>query len=310
MWYLEKYDPLLAGSIDGTDTLAHDHGIVRALNSYYSIKKPVISSLTSNALSTLFIGRLNEKTNENDLKNIFSKYGKIKSVRVVFDIVTGISRGYGFVEFETEKDCKKAYKNGDNIQIDGKKILIDYERARVMKDWIPRRLGGGFGGKKESGQLRFGSIDRPFKEPLNIAENQKMPDIAKNQKYNDCWRDYLNKNQKYLKSDNCGCSKERRHSKEKSHRQNRDHNGERSHIRDRNHGREKSIRRDSHSRERSSRRDNHSRERSSRRDNHSRERSRKRGNHSRERSSRRDNHSRERSSRRDSYSRQSSKKKR
>jgi U11/U12 small nuclear ribonucleoprotein SNRNP35 len=28
MWYLEKYDPLLAGSIDGTDTLAHDHGII------------------------------------------------------------------------------------------------------------------------------------------------------------------------------------------------------------------------------------------------------------------------------------------
>lgn len=34
MWYLENYDPLLAGSIDGTDTLPHDHGIVRALNSY------------------------------------------------------------------------------------------------------------------------------------------------------------------------------------------------------------------------------------------------------------------------------------
>jgi len=27
-------------------------------------------------------------------------------------------------------------------------------------------LGGGFGGRKESGQLRFGGKDRPFKRPI------------------------------------------------------------------------------------------------------------------------------------------------
>ncbi|ORX81013.1 RNA-binding domain-containing protein [Anaeromyces robustus] len=202
MWYLEEYNPLLAGSIDGTDTLPHDHGIVRAINSYYSLKKPVISSLTSDSLKTLFIGRLNENTKEEDIKNVFSKFGKIKNVRIILDIVTGISRGYGFIEFESEKECKEAYKNGDNIKIDGQKILVDYERSRIMKNWIPRRLGGGFGGKKESGQLRFGSIDRPFKEPINIGENQKMPDISRNQKYSDCWRDYLFKKAKESKSKN------------------------------------------------------------------------------------------------------------
>lgn len=49
-----------------------------------------------------------------------------------------------------------------------------------MKDWIPRRLGGGFGGKKESGQLRFGARDRPFKQPtsshLRIPYEQKFSD--------------------------------------------------------------------------------------------------------------------------------------
>jgi hypothetical protein len=29
-------------------------------------------------------------------------------------------------------------------------------------------LGGGFGGKKESGQLRFGGRDRPFRKPLPV----------------------------------------------------------------------------------------------------------------------------------------------
>ncbi|ORX48178.1 U11/U12 small nuclear ribonucleo protein 35 kDa protein [Piromyces finnis] len=166
MWYLKKYNPLLAGSIDGTDTRPHDHGIVRALNSYYKLKKPIIAKLTSNSLKTLFVGRLKDNINERDIEKVFSKYGKIKSIRIVVDIVTGISKGYGFVEFESEKDCKRAYNNGDNILIDGYKVLIDYERSRIMEEWIPRRFGGGFGGKKESGQLRFGSIDRPFKEPM------------------------------------------------------------------------------------------------------------------------------------------------
>jgi len=36
----------------------------------------------------------------------------------------------------------------------------------LLPGWIPRRLGGGFGGKKESGQLRFGGKDRPFRKPI------------------------------------------------------------------------------------------------------------------------------------------------
>ncbi|KAJ4968306.1 hypothetical protein NE237_015007 [Protea cynaroides] len=35
-----------------------------------------------------------------------------------------------------------------------------------MAGWIPRRLGGGLGGKKESSQLRFGGRERPFRAPL------------------------------------------------------------------------------------------------------------------------------------------------
>lgn len=47
--------------------------------------------------------------------------------------------------------------------IDDCKILVDFEHQRVLSNWHPRRLGGGFGGKQESGQLRFGCVDRPFR---------------------------------------------------------------------------------------------------------------------------------------------------
>uniref|UniRef100_A0A0K0DW85 Guanylate cyclase domain-containing protein n=1 Tax=Strongyloides stercoralis TaxID=6248 RepID=A0A0K0DW85_STRER len=38
-----------------------------------------------------------------------------------------------------------AYKEADGIRIDRKRVLVDYERGRTRKDWLPRRLGGGKG---------------------------------------------------------------------------------------------------------------------------------------------------------------------
>ncbi|KAJ1410780.1 hypothetical protein SESBI_21588 [Sesbania bispinosa] len=35
-----------------------------------------------------------------------------------------------------------------------------------MPGWIPRRLGGGLSGKKESGQLQFGGREKSFRAPL------------------------------------------------------------------------------------------------------------------------------------------------
>lgn len=54
---------------------------------------------------------------------------------------------------------------------------------RTLKGWKPRRLGGGFGGKKESGQLRFGGIARPFKKPYEIeSSSQNLKEIFRQQK--------------------------------------------------------------------------------------------------------------------------------
>lgn len=45
-----------------------------------------------------------------------------------------------------------AYKNADGNKIDGKRVLVDVERARTVKGWLPRRLGGGLGGTRRGGQ--------------------------------------------------------------------------------------------------------------------------------------------------------------
>ncbi|KAH3723277.1 U11/U12 small nuclear ribonucleoprotein 35 kDa protein [Pelomyxa schiedti] len=105
---------------------------------------------------------------------IFGQFGRISSVHLVRDIVTGISKRYAFVTFSDLRDLNTAFlvafKHCHHLLIDGYQIIVDYERARTMPGWVPRRLGGGLGGKKESGQLRFGGRERPFKRPILLPD--------------------------------------------------------------------------------------------------------------------------------------------
>jgi len=161
------YHPLQAGSIDGTDLYPHDKGVLRAMRSTYRPNRKV----SGDPYRTLFIGRLDLMTKEDAIKTRFSAFGELEKCHLVRDIITGKSRRYAFVEFKKERDARNAWREMNKAVIDGSEILVEYEQERLLKGWIPRRFGGGFGGRKESGQLRFGGRDRPFRRPLPVGEN-------------------------------------------------------------------------------------------------------------------------------------------
>lgn len=161
------YHPLQAGSIDGTDTVPHDRAVSRAMVAKYKPNKRVCG----NPDSTLFVGKLSKETREATVFKVFAKCGELARCRLIRDVVTGFSKGYAFVEYRSERDANLAWRELHNQEIDGCTILVEYEAARSLKGWVPRRLGGGFGGKKESGQLRFGGRDRPFFRPIPIKKD-------------------------------------------------------------------------------------------------------------------------------------------
>ena len=65
--YALKYDPVKIGSIDGTDTYPHDHGIVRASSANF---QPNVSKLKNPKL-TLFVSKLDGSVTEKDLEKVF-----------------------------------------------------------------------------------------------------------------------------------------------------------------------------------------------------------------------------------------------
>ncbi|KAI3715448.1 hypothetical protein L6452_22430 [Arctium lappa] len=169
VFYAHAYHPIQAGSIDGTDILPHDNAVYRALlcssaGLYDPLGDPNV--IGEDPYCTVFVGHLSQLTTEDTLRKAMSKYGTVKNLRLVRHIVTGASQGYAFVEFESEREMRRAYEKAHHSVIDDSEIIVDYNRQQLMPGWIPRRLGGGLGGKKESGQLRFGGRERPFRAPL------------------------------------------------------------------------------------------------------------------------------------------------
>ncbi|XP_032528135.1 U1 small nuclear ribonucleoprotein 70 kDa [Danaus plexippus] len=106
---------------------------------------------TGDPFKTLFVARVNYDTSESKLRREFEGYGPIKKIHMVYSKENGKPRGYAFIEYEHERDMHSAYKHADGKKIDGKRVLVDVERARTVKGWLPRRLGGGLGGTRRGG---------------------------------------------------------------------------------------------------------------------------------------------------------------
>ncbi|KAI8068762.1 hypothetical protein BDF21DRAFT_401625 [Thamnidium elegans] len=125
--------------------------------------------------NTLFVTHLSPELTESDLAREFELYGQIKKIRLIHD-KEGKSRCYAFIEYEREKDMRAAYKDADGLKILGRRILVDVERARTVKGWKPRRLGGGLGGRerKPSSSARASSRDRySDRKPSGFRDDRK-----------------------------------------------------------------------------------------------------------------------------------------
>lgn len=82
----------------------------------------------------LFVGSLPFSTTSDQLRAIFEKVGKVVSADVVMDKMSGRSRGFGFVEMETEDDAKKAVDTLNGTEVEGRKIFVAEARPQAPRD--------------------------------------------------------------------------------------------------------------------------------------------------------------------------------
>lgn len=91
----------------------------------------------------LFVGSLPWATTSDDLKDLFSQAGAVTSANVMVDKMTGRSRGFGFVEFETDDAADQAITMFNGKDYQGRSLVVN--EARPMAPRAPR---GDFGGHR------------------------------------------------------------------------------------------------------------------------------------------------------------------
>jgi RNA recognition motif-containing protein len=81
---------------------------------------------------SLYVGHLSSKLTEADLKANLSAAGNILSVRIIRDTFSGMSKGFGFIEMESEEEAREAITKFNGSQLDGQTIVVG--EARPNKD--------------------------------------------------------------------------------------------------------------------------------------------------------------------------------
>ena len=78
----------------------------------------------------LYVGNLPYQTEEGDLKGQFAEFGSVKSVKIITDHDTGRSKGFGFVEMETEEEAQSCVENLNEKDFQGRNIRVNIARER------------------------------------------------------------------------------------------------------------------------------------------------------------------------------------
>ena len=95
----------------------------------------------------LYVGNLAFSTNEDAIETLFAGAGPVRTVSLVRDRATGQSRGFAFVEMETEDGARAAIEQFNEQEFEGRRLTVNEARPQEPRGGG----GGGFGGSRRGG---------------------------------------------------------------------------------------------------------------------------------------------------------------
>ena len=81
----------------------------------------------------IYVGSLQFKMSEAELKELFEEYGEVTSAKIIIDKYSGKSKGFGFVEMPNDDEAKKAIKELNGAEVQGRNIIVNESIERTDK---------------------------------------------------------------------------------------------------------------------------------------------------------------------------------
>lgn len=81
-------------------------------------------------MKKLYVGGIPYSTSEQGLKDAFLKAGEVISAVIIIDRTTNKSKGFGFVEMETEEGAEAAIEMWNDKELEGRKLTVNEARPR------------------------------------------------------------------------------------------------------------------------------------------------------------------------------------
>lgn len=95
----------------------------------------------------LYVGNLTYKVADGDLLQLFEPHGSVLSAKVVMDRESGRSKGFGFVEMDSQEGARTAIAALNGKDHDGRSLTVNEARPREGSSGGGNRSGRGSGGR-------------------------------------------------------------------------------------------------------------------------------------------------------------------
>lgn len=93
----------------------------------------------------LYVGNLGYNVTNTELETLFTAAGRVRSAQVIMDRDTGRSKGFGFVEMESDADAQTAIKQLNGADNGGRPLTVNEAKPREERSGGG---GGGYGGSR------------------------------------------------------------------------------------------------------------------------------------------------------------------
>jgi cold-inducible RNA-binding protein len=111
----------------------------------------------------LYIGGLSYSTTSEGLREYFAQCGNVLSATVITDRFSGQSRGFGFVEMDTNEEAQNAISQLNGRELDGRRITVEISNPQAPRTGGGRPGGGGGRPGGGGGGREGGYAHRPSK---------------------------------------------------------------------------------------------------------------------------------------------------